>query len=429
MGGVVDAADAGTNRGDVELVEAGVAGIVGAADSVFQVRGGLAVAHDEERCHARMMDRRRRARNGAGGEVALVRVEQRRLGRAMMARMRDARLVLLEGMPGSGKSSMAHALQRRLAALEAPHRWWYEGEQGHPLYTFSDWKSMDAWIGELCSGDAQRVEAAVAVTLSQWRRLGEVLAAREEVVLFDGMLYGHVGWTLFAGDAPAETIREYVAAAEEAVEPMGALLVYLRPDDVRRAVERITERRGQGWRDRKVAQTAGYAYCKRRGLGGFDGMVRFWEDFRDLTDDLFARSRLSKRRIANDAGEWEAYEREVWELLGAPSGDGARMTIDGHPAIAEVERFAGTYEYERGGQPRECRVEVEGGELFVTGVPELWPRTRLIPEGDGGMRFAAESFPFACTFQAEGNGRITEMRLSGPAFVWGGLPERYLKRG
>ncbi len=341
--------------------------------------------------------------------------------------MRATNLVLFEGIPGSGKSSSAHAVQRQLAAQGTPHRWWYEGEKGHPLYTFDDWKSMDRMIGDVCSGDVARVGRVVQETLHQWRGLAVRLAAGEEVLLFDGMLYGHLGWTMFAGDVPPETIAAYVATAEAEVARVGACLVYFRPDDVRAAIMRITARRGEAWGKNFEQRVGRFPYCLHRGMEGFDGLVGFWQDFRTLTDELFDQSALTKLRITNDAGDWAAYLREVRALLNLPEPVPDHDDPPGATA-GTLERFAGTYTCVEGDKTQTATVTLDQGELFVSGVPHIWRHTRLIPTAGSANRLAAESLPFCLVFVEDSSATIQEMLVDGPDFVERPILRRFVKQ-
>ncbi len=104
------------------------------------------------------------------------------------------------------------------------------------------------------------------------------------------------------------------------------------------------------------------------------------------------------------------------------------------PATQALSLFAGTYTFTYRGETCTCEVRLEGGALFVTGVPAVWQHTRLAPTsptGDGGTRFAAEASPYSFTFLEDRNGpasAVREMRLEGPDLVWGGLPRRYLRQ-
>ncbi len=74
--------------------------------------------------------------------------------------MRQTKLILVEGLPGSGKSTTAHALARLLAGRRVPVRWWYEEEINHPVYAFRDRASLRQVVDDLARGEYRRVIAA-----------------------------------------------------------------------------------------------------------------------------------------------------------------------------------------------------------------------------------------------------------------------------
>lgn len=347
--------------------------------------------------------------------------------------MRPTRLILLEGIPGAGKSSAAHALHRLLTRLAIPHRWWYEGERGHPVYAFRDTASLDRTIGDLFSGDAARIDGVLADSLERWGALATRLRRSGRVGILDGILYGHLVWTLFPAGVPVDTIEAYVAEEERRIAPLDPCVVYFRPDDVAAAMRRITARRGSQWTESMVRRTERFPYSRQYGLAGFDGFVAFWAAYRDLADTLFARSTLAKCRVTAEADDWAAGMRRVCAFLDLPDdaqnvAPAAGAAESGAPDGQDLSRFAGTYTFTHRGERRRCDVTLENGALYLTGVPDIWTHTRLIalaPQPAAGRtRFAIESMPFECTFVEDG-GTVREMRLTGPAFVWGSLPGRF----
>jgi len=45
----------------------------------------------------------------------------------------DARIILVEGFPGCGKSTTAQWLARQFRAAGPPAEWFYEGQRPHPM--------------------------------------------------------------------------------------------------------------------------------------------------------------------------------------------------------------------------------------------------------------------------------------------------------
>jgi hypothetical protein len=55
----------------------------------------------------------------------------------------------------------------------------------------------------------------------------------------------------------------------------------------------------------------------QRSLQGFEGLVRLYQDYRALCDELFARLELPKLTIRNE-GDWPAYYQRILEFLQVP---------------------------------------------------------------------------------------------------------------
>jgi hypothetical protein len=135
-------------------------------------------------------------------------------------------------LPGAGKSTLAHRLARHLARLGRPVRWWYEEERGHPLHPFDDSGSLARVADDLSSGRHARVVAAV---LDRWRDLAAALARGDgggATAVMDGMLFGHLTWSLFPADAPPAEIEAYVLEAARHLRAVRPALPYLRQPDV-----------------------------------------------------------------------------------------------------------------------------------------------------------------------------------------------------
>jgi thymidylate kinase len=365
--------------------------------------------------------------------------------------LKATKLILVDGVPGSGKSTMAQRLGRSLARAGVPHRWWYEGERGHPAYSFHDSAALAETLGHVFSGDAERVQRVIEASLAQWRALAQTQTQSNEVLIFDGILYGHLMWTMMPADVPHEVTAAYVAETEAIIAPLRPSVVYLRPVDVGAAMARITARRGSDWTKRFIQRHDGFPYCRRRGWQGFEGLVAFWSDYREFADELFARSALDKVQVDVDGADWSSGLREVSAFLALDVAalqtmrDPVRASVrepmqalGQAPDQMEVEwgRYVGTYGYVHRGKRGRCEITCEERSLLVTGVPHIWPQTRLIPDeatasarpGDRA-EFVAESLPFRFSFIVDGAGVVHTMEVSGPAFVWDAVPKTYRRVG
>lgn len=288
------------------------------------------------------------------------------------------KLILVEGIPGAGKSTIAQraAAEMRTAGLAA--RWLYEEEVGHTAYVFEDDAAARLVVEELRQ---RRFEGRISKAVQRWAEFATSLTAGLETVVADGCLFGYLTWSLFWADAPAELIVEYVQLVERALEAAGPLVVHLRPIDLEELWRELQQSRGDHWVGRKVAQVEASPRGARQKLVGFAGLVRYWSEYRGVADELFAGLRSSKHRVDMDCRDRDGALREVVRLL----------DLEGRSCVGI---YAGD-----GGEAVEI-VRVPDGGLALRGLPGAWPVVDLLPAGD--RCFDLRGMPWRLAFEEDG---------------------------
>jgi thymidylate kinase len=322
-------------------------------------------------------------------------------------------LVLLEGVPGSGKSTMGQFLAGELSAQGIPHRWWYEEEKAHPLYVFQDRASLQRVLDDLAAGKSHQV---IATALDKWRDLATKIASSEEIVVLDSCLLGYLTWTLFAFDVPTAEIRAYLGQVVQVLQSLNPRLIYLYQADLGQALRIICERRGAQTRERLIRAATQSAYGRRAGLHGFEGMVAYWAAYRQLADAAYQATGFVTLAIETGAGDWPSYQRQAQAFLELPPLPG-EMTIS-----PDLGRLAGTYiQRDTTGAVRcTVTVQLEGDRLVIDGLPQVWPRTGLVAISSNA--FAIDSFPWTVVFATDRSGAVERMIVSGPELLSGAAP-------
>lgn len=334
----------------------------------------------------------------------------------MAIAMRDTRLIMVEGIPGSGKSTTAQFLVHALADGGFPVRWWYEEELGHPVYLFRDLPGLTQVREDLHGG---RYRAVIAAALRQWRRFAAQVGAGEEIVVADGCLFGYLAWSLFPLDVSPAEIVAYIAEVEATIAPLNPVLITFRQEDIARSLARVCARRGGNTEARFVSNATESRYGQRHNLRGFAGLVSFWSDYRQLIDTACATSPFPILTIETDAAEWPSYQRRCLDFLGlAPEAVVSSVIVD-------PQRHVGTYHAEQGDAQAEVLIDAADGRLVFDGLPELWPRTPLLPRGED--TFALEGLPFTVTFGSGQEQGDRDLRLSGPPLLSGTLPTTFVR--
>jgi thymidylate kinase len=327
--------------------------------------------------------------------------------------VRTTRLILLEGIPGSGKSTMGQFLARELSAQGIPHRWWYEEEQAHPLYVFQDPASLQQLLDDLAGG---KYELVIAAALAKWRALAATIVSHDEIVLLDSCFLGYLTWTLFAFDVPIVEIQAYLDEVERILRSLSPCLLYFYQADLAQALQIIGERRGGQTRERLIRNATQSAYGQRLGLQGFAGLVAYWAAYRQFADAACQATGFATLAIETGAGDWLTYQRQ------------ARVFLDMAPSVrvalpsTDLQRYVGTYiQRDAAGMMRySVTAWVEDNRLVIDGLPEVWPRTGLTATAVGA--FAVDSFPWSVVFTADHTGAIERMTVSGPDLLFGAAP-------
>ena len=330
--------------------------------------------------------------------------------------MRETKLILVEGIPGSGKSTTAQFLTHTLVNQGYPVRWWYEEEIEHPVYLFRDWAGLDRVRDNLTSG---RYRAVITAALRQWRRFAALVRAREEIVVIDGCFFGYLTWSLFPLDVPIAEIMAYLLQVERIIAPLNPTLIYFRQEDVARSLARICVRRGGDTEARFIGNVTGTPYGQSRNLQGFAGLVSFWSDYRQLTDMVCAAAPFPTLTIETSAGQWAAYQRQCLCFLNLPAN------IPAPAAITDPQRYAGTYRTVTNTVAGSATISADGGTLLLDGLTQIWPRTPLLPRDVN--TFALESLPFTVAFGEERDGAFGTLHLSGPTLLGGSLPTNFTR--
>jgi thymidylate kinase len=296
-----------------------------------------------------------------------------------------SKLIVVEGLTGSGKSIMAHFIARQLQYNGIPASWVHEGDEPHPI------------LIDVKSG----IEAYMAEAQARWAAYVDRVGSSDEVKVVEGCYFNNGIESLLAHNVDRPRTLEYADELQALIEPLNPTLVYLVQGDVASALERSFKDRGTGFKDYVIQFATGLPLAKRRGWQGYEGMVMYWREFVTLTDELFDRHRIRKIKVDNSAGNWDDCNQQVLDCLAIPLIPELRVSP------SDAARLVGLYKDRRTG--REFTVQYEDGGLTINVF--LGVRTKLVPRAD--KAFLTEGWHFDISFEPDGPSGTMVMRIGG----------------
>jgi hypothetical protein len=303
------------------------------------------------------------------------------------------KLILIDGMTGTGKSTTAQRLCLHLQRQGRAARWIYEHDTAHPIWPPGEQVRM-------VEAGVLDTDLLMLVLPQRWHALAAECAGSSRATILESSLFQTTVGFLLAMQADEAIITAHVMAVAQVIGGLQPALVYLRQGDAAAGLRATFEdRRLDQYEADLVALLAATPFGRAHGIADFAGLVRFYDKWRELTDALFAR--LAVAKIAIDVGDsdWPSRERQLTEFLGLPDIGNVPLRIE------RASRYCGRY-----ADPASSdEIVVAGNELGLyldDGRP-----TRLIPACEDRFYIAAIAAEMA--FSEEREGRFRRLELSG----------------
>jgi len=213
------------------------------------------------------------------------------------------KLIFVEGIMGSGKSTTAKFVAEELERRGTPVRLVGENAKPHPVQMADPEKfaSIGAWMTE---------------RLGKWQVLVDSILQSGEVFVLDGQLFHESVDSLFYFDVPEGDIVNFMTRTMSALEKVKPALIYFYQHDVRASLRKTCDERAEWWENWQIDwKVHNRPYGQKRGLKGFDGYVQLYTDYRGVTDRLFDGLDIAKLGIENGTGDWDLYKSDILKFF------------------------------------------------------------------------------------------------------------------
>ena len=223
-------------------------------------------------------------------------------------------LIIVEGLPGSGKSTTAAMIAEELKKKGKTVLCFDEGEE-HP----ADYKDYDF----------PDFETEREKILAKWRDFVRD-RDREAVYVFNCVfLQNPMCETMMRFDMGYDRSRAYIAEIAEIIKPLDPVIVYIDRPDIRTAVDRVLDERGSDWLNAVIDYHTAQGYGKRNGLSGYDGYLECLAERRRRELDILRSLDIGYFTVSEDITASEFMELYVSAGWSCPPEDQIVTAIRG----------------------------------------------------------------------------------------------------
>jgi hypothetical protein len=242
-----------------------------------------------------------------------------------------ARLILIEGMIGSGKTTTALRVGDWLAGQGHDVRVFREAAADHPIRTRAE-DRLRAAPGSAADGRTGGSGSPGAYPDDQWRRLAERCLPGQPAIILEGSFLQNSVMPAFIDDAPSPAVDEIFSRIVRQAAPAEPLLVYLRPAGIGEAIARVHRVRGEPWSSGNVAFVENTPWARRRGLRGQDAVAGLYEAWEPVVTRLYSRYPFPKIMVTDPQHDWQAALARICAAVSPSAGGPASRPDTAGPA-------------------------------------------------------------------------------------------------
>ena len=276
----------------------------------------------------------------------------------------QTKLILIEGIPGSGKTSTGQSIRDWVAGKGLKASLYLEDAPNHPVdldsLAYLDEKQYKDFVGQFdryrpviekiteksddgyfvfyrlwgeASGEKIPAELAEvlyaydahdslppekyrALSLERWQKFGAQAKIDDTVTIFECCFLQNP-LTIFVGkhNQPIDQVKALILELAGFVEELNPTLVLLRAGSAKQTLQRVIKTRPQAWIKGVEEYITGQGYGKAHNLSGMQGVFSFYEMMQEVEEEVASKLDWNKVLLDNSNWQWDQANNEIEAFL------------------------------------------------------------------------------------------------------------------
>ena len=351
--------------------------------------------------------------------------------------MIDTKLIILEGLPGTGKTTDSFFLLTQLERNGVEARWIHEVSRPHPTSYYDEacltyeeldkfyqrfphtrtileeigmrrrttievdlmeisWKHLQDFgqeaFEELRKYDVWNfdLDQYERVALEKWEVFAAEVSEASEVALLDSSLFQFQIFTFLLKNAPYERLEGFIQKLFNILTPLKPVLIYLYREKIEDAIAYLEKDRGVDFLEYIYERDKKEPFYEDRPAGA-EGMRQFLMHYGGWVNNLYEEAQCKKMALELSKEQWSLYEEELLSFL----------KLEKLELPKELCSFSGTFRNEE----MDTELKIEKGEL----IDGYGNHRKLIPKAHS--QFYINNLPISVKFINEDNFQIEGQQI------------------
>lgn len=278
--------------------------------------------------------------------------------------MVNSKLILVEGLPGSGKSTTAEMTNNILKDLKVDTNLFLEGNVDHPadyeggsffsktefaelLEQFSEVEHIllkhaiercdgfvlsqyklkkdleeikipDTFWDQILNHDIYELslDKNIELITDKWKRFAEQAMTSDQTFIFECcFIQNPVTIGMIKYGASQEVVMSYVKQLAAIIEPLNPILIYVDQYDLSRSFTKAVQERPKEWSTGFMDYYNNQGYGKMHGAQGIEGTIAVLEARKQLESSIFNALEIKKVKIDNSQFDIDFHKNRIMEVF------------------------------------------------------------------------------------------------------------------